>query len=155
MEHWFQLGLMAVQMLTTCGLVFWMNRRIERLKSEILLTATVRVEKREVYFQLLGVLGAMRDAADSFRVGPDKEAAGSQLDKSRTELFRMAPSAALVLGSTVGSAFEAYRRIAQPALAIDPLGQERWKLECDAIGAAIEELIRHGRQDLGYADPLR
>ena len=55
----------------------------------------------------------------------------------------------MVLNVPAITAYEAYQRIAAPASQLDPLTDERWKREAEAIGNAISTLIVAGRAELG------
>jgi hypothetical protein len=149
-----QAGQALVMVLCTVVLGNWFSRKVERLKAELLSQQTVRNEKRDAYSQVLAVLGQMRHAVDAICVaGPtskDAEKAYNRLDDLRKELYRIAPLAIMVLKVPVATAFEAYRRIAEPALLLDSAAPERWTREGKAIEDAIKTLIAVGGNDLGF-----
>jgi hypothetical protein len=124
-----------------------------KISNEMWQRQTVRNERKEAYCQVLGILGQMRLAVDTLRVGTTSAAAvaaSRKLDDLRQELYRAAPCAFMVLNVSANSAYEAYRRIAEPALQLDPAAPERWKREGEAIENAVKELIAAGRADLGF-----
>jgi hypothetical protein len=114
----------------------------------------VRNEKKEAYCQILGILGQMRLAVDDImRVGPTSQAAtaaSSKLGDLRQELYRTAPCAVMVLNASATRAYEAFRRVAEPALQLSPATLERWKREGEAIENATKELVAAGRAELGF-----
>jgi hypothetical protein len=153
----FQAGLAlltgVVTVLCTVALAFIFNRRIERLKAEFETHQAIRGERKEIFYEVLGVLGRMRYAIDEFSRSlgsPALQQHAAKMDELRAELYRLAPTAFMVLGSVGSSAFEAYRKIAQPLLSQDASDPERWKKEGTAIENALKELISAGQRDLGY-----
>jgi hypothetical protein len=123
------------------------------ISSEMWQRQTIRNEKKEAYCQVLGILGQMRHAVDTLRAAPAAPSAGaasSKLDDLRQELYRIAPSAIMVLSVPAITAFDAYRRVAEPALQLDPATTERWEREGEAIGNTLTALIAAGRAELGF-----
>lgn len=107
-----------------------------KISNEMWQRQTVRNEKKEAYYQVLGVLGQMRHAVDILRLGPASQAAvaaSGKLDDLRQELYRTFPYAVMVLDLAAISAYEAYRQIAEPASQLGPAAPERWQREGEAI----------------------
>jgi hypothetical protein len=105
----FQAGLAlltgVVTVLCTVALAFIFNRRIERLKAEFETHQAIRGERKEIFYEVLGVLGRMRYAIDEFSRSlgsPALQQHAAKMDELRAELYRLAPTAFMVLGS-VGS----------------------------------------------------
>jgi type IV secretory pathway VirB4 component len=123
------------------------------ISNEMWQRQTIRNEKKAAYCQVLEILGQMRHAVDTLRVGPTSQGAGAasnKLDDLRQELYRIAPCAIMVLNVPANTAFDTYRRIAEPALKLDPATTERWEREGEAIGNTLTALIAAGRSDLGF-----
>ncbi len=115
---------LLIGILCTVGLGWFVNHKMERLKTALLLQQAVRNEKKEAYCQALKVLGEMRYAVGIAQVDPSSVTAGSaysRLEDLRQELYRIAPCVIMVLNGPTAAAFEAYRRIAEPALQLDPV----------------------------------
>lgn len=157
---WHLIGFQTAQsvFVVSCTVVlgYFLNRRsaqrIERLKVDLTGQQVIRNEKKDVYFRVLGILGRMRDAVDEVRLSVDSgsvEPAFRQLGSLRGELHQIAPCAVMMLKDKAASAIEAYRRVAEPALKLNPHCRERWDQEAEAIVGALKVLIAAGQQDLG------
>jgi hypothetical protein len=131
------------------------TKQIEaRISDEVWQRQTTRNDKKEVYRQALGLLGQMRYAVAMVDQPPHDLPTCARnfrkLDDLRQELYQLAPYAFLVLNGPAKVAFEAYQKIAEPALQLDPATPERWKREGEAIQNAVNRLIAAGREDLGF-----
>jgi hypothetical protein len=126
----------------------------QRFSHDMWQRQTVRNEKKEPYFQILGILGRMRLSLDDVvRGGPTSQAAiaaSNRLDDLREELYRAAPCAVMVLGVSASKAYEAFRRVAEPALQLNALTVERWMREREAVEDATNALIAASRAELRF-----
>jgi hypothetical protein len=153
---WFQAAQSVLVLVCTAGLGYFLNRssarRMERLKADLATQQVVRNEKKDIYFQVLGILGrmgyevgAIRSSLDSGSVGPPL----TNLDTLRGELYQVAPCAIMMLKDKAALALDAYRRKGEPALKLNLGRRERWDQEEEAIADALKVLISAGQQDLG------
>jgi hypothetical protein len=150
-QVWAQAAQALVVVLCSAFLAYWFNRKIERIKAELVSRQTLRDERKEEYFRVLGILAAMRYSVDMIALEPgskNAKTAFEELANLRKDLYRAAPIAFTILKAPAGRAFEVYRRTAEPALRLDPAMSERWEREANAIGDAIKELVTAAQVDL-------
>lgn len=139
------------------------TRTAEGIKAEVGVGVwshqTIWTLKKDIYFRCIETLAEHRKHLEDFILftflAPDKtrgQEAAIKCEETRTRIFAIAGIAALVLGPSARSAFEAYSVVLEPAPDVSE-NLERREAEMRGVTVAVNNLIISGAQELGINLP--